>query len=269
MKGRRYNFGKKLMDKDASKYVGAAQSNLLAAQADFGKSLIEKDASKYTGFAQISLLAAQDDFGKALMDKDPTKYSGGAKRNLMAAQDDIGKALREKDPSKYSGFAQSNILAAQSNEGKNYLDWKAGTSFNEAAIDEVRSKIAKYTSDKRVFGLSSPDGTTTTPLDPEDAFRKLVGVYNSSTMKIADYFMKRETAFTAFDRAIQFENSVDRNKRWPTASGVRLCAGSMNEEGSMPDFAPYSTVPLWPCPTCDRTYETIKSLNKHKRENGH
>ena len=255
--------------KDASKYTGAAQSSLLAAQADFGKALIDKDASKYDGVAKRNLLAAQGDFGKALVDKDARKYSGFARTNLLAAQGDIGKTLMEKDSSKYNGASQSTIVAAQNNEGKNYLDWKAKDPNHEAAIGEARSKIAKYTTDKRVFGLSSPDGTKTTPLDPEAAFRRLIGVYDSNTMQDANYSKKRKYFFDSTDRAIQHEQSADRSKRWFVTSGVRICAGSRNKDDSMPDFVPFSSVPLKVCTNCDKTYPTIIGLNQHKKNTGH
>ena len=86
-------------DEELIKAVFGETINLIVAQADYGKSLIEKDASKYTGVAQMNLLAAQGNDGKNYPDwkaEDPL-----CKTSIEEARTKIASTLVHQQRSSY------------------------------------------------------------------------------------------------------------------------------------------------------------------------
>ena len=250
--------------------AGCARNHKKARQDNLHLDRDEIDPSVFSGAARDHKKARQDNLHLDRDDIDPMAFPAGVARDQKKArQDNLHLDRDDIDPMALPpGGPRNSKKARQDNIGMNYLDWRAKNSQVVAAIKRAQESIAALKSDRRVFGLSNPLGTQTTAFDPEAAFRELVGTFEGG-MNIDDYRNKIVRTFYAFDRAIRFETSVDLDERWSIAYGVRLCAGSRNKDDSMPDFAPYSLVPLKVCTECGNTYGTIGNLTKHKKEKGH
>jgi hypothetical protein len=201
--------------------------------------------------------------------RDPDDFLGGARRNMQTRQDNLDRDKDEVDPDEYSGGPRKSKRTRQDNHiGKNYLDWTAGILCDQPAIDEARSKISHLTSQQQIFGISNTDGTVTTAFSPEGAFRELLGVYDGDALA---YENARKSIFSAFERAVLRTASVDRFERWSTAKGIRICAGMLNRDGSMPDFPPYfpKDAPGHKCKICGKSYARHRILLRHKRQQHH
>ena len=264
MKARRFNFGRLLMDKDASKYSGAAGLNLLAAQADFGKSLMDKDASKYSGASGMNLLAAQRDFGKSLMEKDASKYPGVAGMNLLAAQNDFGKSLMEKDASKYPGASGMNLMVAQANFSKIGLERK---------VDQQNPIQMKFRAELLTFvnanndilvgflGKSGESSFLTLP----DAFNYIWGrEYHKSKIPLSrDILLRLRSAVTWTDKV-----NVGREP-FILCFGFNIYTLRSPPEGTEPRPRLFpSDVVCYKCDK-DKEYSIYRTLHLHFKGNTH
>ena len=105
-------------------------------------------------------------------------------------------------------------------------------------------------------------GDMTTSYTVEGAYRVL---WNNADeeKKVSD---ENLSIFAAFDRAI--ENIHEKGtKKWSTSSNIRICAGLINADGTLPSFDPLGTLHV--CHYCGKSYTARSILYSHKKSKGH
>ena len=106
----------------------------------------------------------------------------------------------------------------------------------------------------------------TTSYTVEGAYRVLWNKSDEEKYSTTNDNQKNLSIFSAFDRSI--ENRHEKGtKKWSSVSSIRICAGLINADGTLPSFDPLGTLHV--CHYCGKSYTARSKLYSHKKSKGH
>ena len=249
-------------------FVGASRLSKQARQLNLDKDRDDIDPmSLPEGAPRQQKQARQLNLGKDRDAIDPMSFPSGASRqSKQARQENLGKDKDDIDPmSLPKGAPRQSKQARQENLGLCYLDRTSSEKKTMDAYKAAKGKVASLTREGFAIGVSNLAGDMTTSYTVEGAYR---GLWNSIGEETR-VDKKNTSIFTAFDRSI--ENRHEKGtKKWSSVSFIRICAGLINADGTLPSFDPYKAGgTLHVCHHCGKSYTERWNLDKHKKSKGH